>query len=118
MAAVLRDAYGPTVSTDSRPARGDHHRRARRPGGRACLGAASGLTVPPDPRAAVDDYDRGVRALLGFGADTVAAFEAAVSADPEFALARAGLAVSRYLNEEMAEGRVEMERAAAAAQAP
>jgi tetratricopeptide (TPR) repeat protein len=86
MAAVLRDAYGLTVSTDS--------------------------------RAAVDGYDRGVRALLGFGADTVAAFEAAVSADPEFALARAGLAVSRYLNEEMAEGRAEMDRAVAAAQAP
>ena len=86
MAAVLRDAYGLTVSTDS--------------------------------RAAVDGYDRGVRALLGFGADTVTAFEAAVAADPEFALARAGLAVSRYLNEELPEGRAEMDRAVAAAKAP
>ena len=42
MAAVLRDAYGLTVSSDS--------------------------------RAAVDGYDRGVRALLGFAADTVTAF--------------------------------------------
>ena len=83
MAAVLRDAYGLTVSTDS--------------------------------RAAVDDYDRGVRALLGFAADTVTGFEAALAADPEFVLARAGLAVSRYLNEEMPEGRAEMGRAVAAA---
>lgn len=86
MAAVLRDAYGLTLSTDS--------------------------------RAAADGYDRGVRALLGFGADTVTAFEGAVAADPEFALARAGLAVSRYLNEELPEGRAEMDRAVAAAKAP
>ena len=79
---------------------------------------AYGLTVSSDSRAAVDGYDRGVRALLGFGADTVTEFESAVAADPEFALARAGLAVSRYLNEELPEGRAEMDRAVAAARAP
>jgi len=81
----------------------------------AVLRDAYGLTVSSDSRAAVDGYDRGVRALLGFAADTVTAFEDALAADPEFVLARAGLAVSRYLNEEMLEGRAEMDRAVAAA---
>ncbi|HTK90997.1 MAG TPA: hypothetical protein VL948_12150 [Verrucomicrobiae bacterium] len=78
---------------------------------------AYGLDLTTESRAAVDAYDRGVRALLGFSADTVAAFEAAVVADPGFALGRAGLAVTLYLDERLAEGRAEMERAVAAASA-
>ncbi len=78
---------------------------------------AYGLELTTDSRAAADAYDRGVRALLGFGADTVAAFEAAVAADPGFALGRAALAVTRYLEEQIPEGRAEMERAVAAAKA-
>jgi tetratricopeptide (TPR) repeat protein len=81
----------------------------------AVLTDAYGLPVSTPSRAAVDAYDRGVRALLGFGADTVEAFRAAVAADPEFALARAGLAVSLYVMEKIPEGRAEMERAVAGA---
>ena len=72
---------------------------------------AYGLEVSTSDRAAVDAYDRGVRALLGFGADTVECFRAAVAADPDFALARAGLAVSLYLMEKIPEGRAQMELA-------
>ena len=76
---------------------------------------AYGLPVSTSSRAAVDAYDLGVRALLGFGADTIQSFRAAVAADPEFVLARAGLAVSLYLMEKIPEGRAEMERAVAGA---
>jgi hypothetical protein len=57
----------------------------------AVLDDACGLAVSTDSRNAVDAYDRGIRALLGFGADTVDSFRAPVDADPAFALARAGL---------------------------
>jgi tetratricopeptide (TPR) repeat protein len=82
MTVVLRDVYGLTVSTASRPA--------------------------------VDAYDRGVRALLGFGADTIDRFREALEADPDFVLARAALAVALYLDEQIPAGRAEMERATAA----
>ncbi len=72
---------------------------------------AYGLEVSTSDRAAVDAYDRGVRALLGFGADTIECFRAAVAADPDFSLARAGLAVSLYLMEKIPEGRAQMELA-------
>ncbi len=72
---------------------------------------AYGLEVSTSDRAAVDAYDRGVRALLGFGADTIECFRAAVATDPDFALARAGLAVSLYLMEKIPEGRAQMELA-------
>lgn len=78
---------------------------------------AYGLELTTDSRAAVDAYDRGLRALLEMAADTVPAFEAAVAADPAFVLGRAALAVSLYLDERLAEGRGEMERAVSAAQA-
>ncbi|HET7875658.1 MAG TPA: tetratricopeptide repeat protein [Methylomirabilota bacterium] len=85
MSAVLRDAYGLSVSTASRPA--------------------------------LDAYDRGVNALLGFGADATERFREALRLDPDFALARAALAVSLYLDEQIPEGRAEMDRAGAAAPA-
>jgi len=72
---------------------------------------AYGLTVSTGSRAAVDAYDRGVRALLGFGAETVDEFRRAVAADPDFVLARAALAVALYLDEQLPAGRAEMERA-------
>jgi tetratricopeptide (TPR) repeat protein len=75
---------------------------------------AYGLEVSTPERAAVDAYDRGVRALLGFGADTIDCFRAAVATDPDFALARAGLAVSLYLMEKIPEGRAQMELATGA----
>jgi tetratricopeptide (TPR) repeat protein len=71
---------------------------------------AYGLTVSTGSRAAVDAYDRGVRALLGFGAETVDEFRRAVAADPDFVLARAALAVALYLDEQLPAGRAEMER--------
>ena len=74
---------------------------------------AYGLTVSTGSRAAVDAHDRGVRALLGFGALTVDEFRRAVDADPDFVLARAALAVALYLDEQIPAGRAEMERAVA-----
>jgi tetratricopeptide (TPR) repeat protein len=79
----------------------------------AVLREAYDLPVSTSSRAAVDAYDRGVRALLGFGADTIECFRQAVAADPDFVLARAALAVALYLDEQIPAGRAEMERAAA-----
>lgn len=76
---------------------------------------AYGNAVSSSSRAAVDAYDRGVRALLGFGASAIDEFRAAVDADPDFALARAALGISLVLAEKMPEGRAEMEGAVAAA---
>lgn len=73
-----------------------------------------GLPVSTASRAAVDAYDRGVRSLLGFGADIIENFRAALEADPDFVLARAALGVSLYLAEKIPEGRAEMDRAAGA----
>ncbi|PYM58886.1 MAG: hypothetical protein DMD77_06465 [Candidatus Rokuibacteriota bacterium] len=75
---------------------------------------AYGLPLSTTSRAAVDAYDRGVRSLLGFGADILENFQAALEADPDFALARAALGISLYLAEKIPEGRAEMDRAAAA----
>jgi tetratricopeptide (TPR) repeat protein len=79
----------------------------------AVLRDAYGLAVSTSSRAAVDAHDRGVRALLGFGADTVECFRQALAADPDFVLARAALAVALYLDEQIPAARAEMERAIA-----
>jgi tetratricopeptide (TPR) repeat protein len=76
---------------------------------------AWGLPMSTSSRAAADAYDRGIRALLGFGDGTASCFREALDADPDFALARAGLAVSLYLNEQLSLGRAEMEHALIAA---
>jgi tetratricopeptide (TPR) repeat protein len=73
-----------------------------------------GNPVSSTSRIAVDAYDRGVRGLLGFSADIIDSFRAALEADRDFVLARAALAVSLYLAEKIPEGRAEMDRAAAA----
>lgn len=78
---------------------------------------AYGLPVSSASAAAVDAYDRGVRGLLGFSADTIDCFEEALGHDPDFALARAALALSLHLNEKIPEGRAAMDRATAAAAA-
>ena len=78
---------------------------------------AYGLPVSTTSAVAVDAYDRGVRGLLGFSAATIDCFGEALGHDPDFALARAGLAVSLYLNEKIPEGRGAMETACAAAAA-
>ena len=79
----------------------------------AVLRDAYGLPVSTSSRAAIDAHDRGVRALLGFGADTVECFRQALAADPDFVLARAALAVALYLDEQIPAARTEMERAVA-----
>ncbi len=79
----------------------------------AVLRDAYGLAVSTSSRPAVDAHDRGVRALLGFGADTVECFRQALAADPDFVLARAALAVALYLDEQIPAARTEMERAIA-----
>ena len=52
----------------------------------------------------MDVYDPASRALLGFGAGTAGSCRVALDADPACALARAGLAVSLYLNRRLDEG--------------
>lgn len=79
----------------------------------AVLRDAYGLAVSTASRPAVDAHDRGVRALLGFGADTVECFRQALAADADFVLARAALAVALYLDEQIPAARAEMERAVA-----
>ncbi|MGH2782887.1 MAG: tetratricopeptide repeat protein [Thermoleophilaceae bacterium] len=74
---------------------------------------AYGLAVSTTSRPAVDAYDRGVRALLGFGADTIERFREVLATDPDFVLGRAALAVALYLDEQIPGGRAEMERATA-----
>src|SRR5499426_2520732 len=76
-----------------------------------------GNAVSSSSGPAVDAYDRGVRGLLGFSADIIDSFRAAVAADPDFVLARAALATSLFLAEKMAEAKAEMQQAAAAAPA-
>ena len=76
---------------------------------------AQGLPISAASREAVLAYDGGVRSLLGFGADTLDRFREALAHDPDFALARAALAATLYLEEQIPEGRREMEAAVAAA---
>src|SRR5215469_3591870 len=74
-----------------------------------------GNAVSSHSRLAVDAYDRGVRGLLGFSADIIDSFRAALAADPDFVLARAALAAALFLAEQMTEARAEMQRASASA---
>jgi len=76
-----------------------------------------GLAVSASSRAAVEEYDRGVQALLSFGSGAVEAFGAAVAADPDFAVARAGLALALFLDERLEAARTAMAEAAAQAAA-
>jgi len=79
----------------------------------AVLHDAYGLPLTTGSRVAVDAHDRGVRSLLGFGADAIDCFRHAVAADPDLVLARAALAVALYLDEQIPAARAEMERAVA-----
>jgi len=76
---------------------------------------AYGLAVSSSSRAAVDHYDRGVRGLLSFDAGTAECFRAAVEADPDFAVARAGFALALFLDERLGEVRPVMDQAHARA---
>ena len=81
----------------------------------AMLQDAYGLPLSTTSAPAVDAYDRGVRALLGFGADSIDRFNDALVHDPNFTLARAALAASLYLAEKIPEAREAMASASAGA---
>ena len=76
-----------------------------------------GLSVSTSSPDALAHYDRGVRALLGFGSGAAEAFGAAVAADPGFAVARAGLALGLFLDEQVEPARAAMAEAVAGAAA-
>jgi tetratricopeptide (TPR) repeat protein len=76
---------------------------------------AWGLPVTTASAAALEDYDRGVRGLLGWEATALEAFEGARRADPGLGLAHAGAAICLFLDERFAEARAAAEAARAAA---
>jgi tetratricopeptide (TPR) repeat protein len=63
------------------------------------------LPVSTESREALEAYDRGVAGVLGWHRDTIDFFREATAADPGFALAHAGLAVSLFVEERFAEAR-------------
>jgi len=76
---------------------------------------AYGLPVTTAVPAALETYDRAVRALLGWESTALDLFRAAAAADPGLALAHAGAAVCLFLEERFAETREATEAARAAA---
>jgi tetratricopeptide (TPR) repeat protein len=76
---------------------------------------AYGLPVTTAVPAALETYDRAVRALLGWEATALDLFRTAAAADPGLALAHAGAAVCLFLEERFAETREATEAARAAA---
>jgi tetratricopeptide (TPR) repeat protein len=75
---------------------------------------AYGLTVTTASPAALATYDRAVRALLGWQADALDLFRAAIAQDPGLALAHAGAAICLFLEERFAETKAATESARAA----
>jgi tetratricopeptide (TPR) repeat protein len=75
---------------------------------------AYGLTVTTGSPAALATYDRAVRALLGWQADALELFRAAIAQDPGLALAHAGAAICLFLEERFAETKAATEAARAA----
>jgi len=75
-----------------------------------------GLPVTTASPDALDTYDRGARALLGWEAGALDLFSAAAARDPSLALAHAGAAICFFLEERFAETREASERARAASE--
>src|SRR5687767_4767940 len=75
---------------------------------------AYGLTVTTGSPAALATSDRAVRALLGWQADALDLFRAAIAQDPGLALAHAGAAICLFLEERFAETKAATEAARAA----
>ena len=69
------------------------------------------LPVTTSSARALEHYDRGVRALLGWEACALDEFQAATREDPGLALAHAGGAVCLFLEEKFAEARAAGEEA-------
>jgi len=84
---------------------------------RAMRKDAYGLPVSTTSAPALDAYDRGVGALLGFGADAIDRLNEALVHDPNFTLARAALAAALYLAEKIPEAREAIASASAGAAA-
>ena len=76
---------------------------------------AYGLPVTTSCVSALESYARGVEGLLGWRADALEQFRAALARDPALALAHAGAAVCLFLEERFAEARAAAEAARAAA---
>jgi tetratricopeptide (TPR) repeat protein len=70
-----------------------------------------GLPVTTSSPRALEHYDRGVRALLGWEACALHEFEAATREDPRLAVAHAGTAVCLFLEEKFVEARTAGEEA-------
>src|SRR3990172_8343898 len=66
---------------------------------------AYGLPVTTSCVSALESYARGVEGLLGWRADALEQFRAALARDPALALAHAGAAVCLFLEERFAEAR-------------
>jgi tetratricopeptide (TPR) repeat protein len=64
-----------------------------------------GLPVSTASAGALDAYDRGVHALLGWGREALDLFQAATREDPGMAVAHAGAAVCLFLDERFGEAR-------------
>ena len=72
---------------------------------------AWGLPVTTSSTRALERYDRGIRALLGWEACALDEFREALAEDPGLALAHAGVAVCLFLEERFAEARTAAETA-------
>ena len=72
------------------------------------------LPVTTTSTVALDAYDEGVHGLLGWDGATLGMFNRALEADPDFALAHAGVGVCHFLDERFADARAAVERARAA----
>jgi tetratricopeptide (TPR) repeat protein len=75
---------------------------------------AYGLAASTTSADALATYDRAVRGLLGWQADSLALFREAAAHDPGFALAHAGAAVCLFLEERFGETKEATEAARAA----
>jgi tetratricopeptide (TPR) repeat protein len=69
------------------------------------------LPVTTRSPAALEAYDQAVHGLLGWDGATLDMFNRALEADPDFALALAGVGVCHFLDERFAEARTAVERA-------
>ena len=75
---------------------------------------AYGLPVTTPSSDALEAYDRAVEGLLGWDARAPEGFRAATTADPQLALAHAGVAICQFLDERFVEARESATRARAA----
>jgi tetratricopeptide (TPR) repeat protein len=73
------------------------------------------MPVTTSSPVALEAYDQAVHGLLGWDGATLDMFNRALEADPDFALAHAGVGVCHFLDERFAQARTAVERARASA---